>query len=232
LKPNHAERIASSKLLGQDEHMSPQNMQRHLSMLSTLVPRTSEASARLWIDTLFFRAAAMVPPNKSMILNIEYNIPSTAIYPTSSTSIGGKIGYTAIVADKKAAPFIFSTPQILSMKRRFPTGFFVTEGKLGCLDDHLPQAFTEMYEFAKTMEKDILRGALTNGHQWFFLILHLNQDGEGATYKQTLPFTILPSDNPAEPVGPDLIAGILSSWIEHSFEGLRDDDDWFEDVVV
>ena len=68
-------------------------MYRHLAMLELqryaasvhfmthlqLHTRQTEASARAWIDTFFFRAMAMVPPTQRMVLNMEYTIPSTKI---------------------------------------------------------------------------------------------------------------------------------------------------------
>ncbi len=119
------------------------------------------------------------------------------------------------------------------MCRVLPTGFFVTVAEPGTLRDHVAQAVAEMYACAKLLKyvyrgplysslifsrKEFLRGALTDGHQWIFLILHLNSDGNGGTFKRSvtvhLSVSRLPGDLPevAKPTA-DLIAGILSFWV-------------------
>ncbi|KAK7471037.1 hypothetical protein VKT23_002452 [Stygiomarasmius scandens] len=161
LKSDIAERTQKSILLGQDQYMSSDNMYRHLNMLENLVPKTSDASARLWIDTLLFRSSTMVPAGKSMILNLEYG----ALALTSSTKLSGCIDYTAILIDNEDFDVVFTSASILNIKQQLPTGFFVIEVKPDgrFLDDHIPQAIAEMYGCARIMQKDIIRGALTNG---------------------------------------------------------------------
>jgi len=115
-----------------------------------------------------------------------------------------------------------------------PTGFFVAEAKPGDLRDHIPQAVAEMYGCAKllkyvpclrlyspliSLRKEFLRGALTNGHRWIFLILHLNPDGIGGTFKRSvdleLPVIAGLAGRSREVVKPlaDLIAGVLLFWV-------------------
>ncbi|KAJ7126074.1 hypothetical protein C8R44DRAFT_780994 [Mycena epipterygia] len=228
LKSDHAQRIEQSRFLGNQEHMSSQHMHQHLAMLDGLVPRTSEAAARLWIDTLFFRAAAMVPADKRMVLNIE---PSTAIHTNSNMSIPRKIEYTAVVAPLELESLIFQIPALDSLKRRLPTGFFVIEGKIDLLFAQLPQACAELYGCAKIIGKNTVRGALTNGNEWFFIILQLNANEQpGATYRHTLPLAIVSTvPSRTAPAGADLIAGILSFWIQHGSEDIQEDD-WFTEV--
>jgi hypothetical protein len=38
-------------------------------------------TARTWIDAFFFRASAMLPPDKGMVLNMEHAVPATIIAP-------------------------------------------------------------------------------------------------------------------------------------------------------
>ncbi|THU94927.1 hypothetical protein K435DRAFT_860096 [Dendrothele bispora CBS 962.96] len=237
LKSDYDERIQKSALLGQDKYMSSENMYRHLNMLENLVPKTSEASARLWIDTLFFRSSAMVPPGKSMILNLEYAIPSTTLRSSaSSTKLLGNIDpdYTAMLIDSTDAHIVFTSTQIPYIKQHLPTGFFVTEANPDgrFLDIHIPQAITEMYACARTMQKDILRGALTNGLDWIFLILYLNRDKKGGSFRQSGTLKIcsrrsLTGHATVLEPEPDAIAGILSYWIENSFQDIGEDD-WFQ----
>jgi hypothetical protein len=103
------------------------------------------------------------------------------------------------------------------------------------LAQHVAQAVAEMYASAKYLmydsgflptlfanveshstRKGILRDALTNGHEWIFLILYLNEDGVGGTYAESLTIKIQVSDSYPYRVlspGPDIVAGILAYWI-------------------
>ena len=64
--------------------------------------------------------------------------------------------------------------------------------------------------------KGILRGALTNGHEWIFLIFYLNENGIGGTYAKSPTIKIQVSDTYPYRVispGPDIVAGILAYWV-------------------
>jgi len=69
--------------------------------------------------------------------------------------------------------------------------------------------------------KDAIRGALTSGDVWIFLILVINANGDGAKYWKSRGIEAL-SPNP--PYGrtaispwPDVIVGILAHWVGFSF---------------
>ncbi|KAG2062752.1 hypothetical protein BDR04DRAFT_1164695 [Suillus decipiens] len=68
LKPNLNELVVATTSLGQNELWSSINLYRQLLLLESLVPKTTEATARAWIDAFFFRASAMLPSNKAMML--------------------------------------------------------------------------------------------------------------------------------------------------------------------
>lgn len=189
LKPQLDSRIKKTSLLGNDQLWCSDNMYRHLTMLERQVSRKTEASARAWIDTFFFRAMAMVPPTERMVLNMEYTVPSPTIRPQSFGTISGRTDYTAIIAKPGAATVLLTTTEILSLQRYIPSGFFVAEGKSGELTRYIPQAVAEIYACAKNLQKDILRGALTNGREWIFLIVFCKKDGDGATYKESFIHT-------------------------------------------
>jgi hypothetical protein len=59
-----------------------------------------------------------------------------------------------------------------------------------------------------------MRGALTDGSVWIFLILNMNPNGVGALYNYTLRVDpeFLCKGCPDED-GDDMIAGILASWV-------------------
>lgn len=123
----------------------------------------------------------------------------------------------------------------------------------GCVSRRVLTLYTWLLIFRLPYRKNIIRGATTNGCTWLFLILYVNSDGKGATYKTSAPVYInvldSPNDRPdVEKEAPDVIAGILSSWVssirpllvsrthcayrqgqvEKCFEDIGEDD-WYED---
>ncbi|KAF8332431.1 hypothetical protein F5887DRAFT_996797 [Amanita rubescens] len=210
LKPNSEERIAATASLGQSELWSSANLYRQLHLLESLVP-IKDASARAWIDAFFFRASAMLSPNKRMVLNMEHVVPATTISPSSLSTLSGFVDYTAIVASQRVAAILLRSPQLHVLRSYMPSGFFVIEAKLSDPSDHVPQAVCEMYACGKLLQKKVLRGALTNGRDWIFLLVQLDDNYDGASYKQSSVVQLTTFGG--QPVfQPDLIAGILAYW--------------------
>ncbi|KAG1727127.1 hypothetical protein EDB19DRAFT_1750969 [Suillus lakei] len=232
LKPDRDTRIAETTSLGQSALWSSENLYRQLNLLESLIPRTTEASARAWIDAFFFRASAMIPPDKSMVLNMEHIVPATTISPSSLQTLSGFIDYTAVVVDKRRVEFLLDTSQLGSLGRIMPSSFFVMEAKLSDPSEHVAQAVYEMYACGKFLQKKVLRGALTDGHDWMFLFIKFNDNYDGASYQQSRLLKLRATkDVDDRPVihrpWADLIAAILSYWVQNSFEDLGSDD-WFE----
>ena len=90
-----------------------------------------------------------------------------------------------------------------------------------------------------------IRGTLTNGYEWLFLVLNVDSNGKGASYRiSDRPYSAAPQETGVNMVipdmPPDMIAGILASWvccrlllmpsvfifyqIEHSCEDILADD--------
>ncbi|KAH8998828.1 hypothetical protein EDB86DRAFT_2802703, partial [Lactarius hatsudake] len=91
--------------------------------------------------------------------------------------------------------------------------FFITEVKVISLTpaEHISQAIGEMYLCLKSIEKDVLRGALTNGLEWIFMVVARNPDGNGAKYNHSVP--IMRGRPQIGDIWSDLVAGILSHWV-------------------
>jgi len=228
LKTDCVERATSVSRLGEDKVWSSTMFYKHLELLDSLVPLANEAGARTRIDAFFFRVSAMVPPDKHLILNLEQVIPQTVVHDPSSTALAGVADYTAVIANSESqARFYRYTPAIRSLETSLPGGFFVTEAKsnLVALGEQIPQAIGEMYACLNRLKQRSLRGALSNGQEWIFIILVLNSNGDGARYKHFSPLKAgLPQIGDT---WPNLVTGILSHWIEHSFTNIGTDD-WFE----
>jgi hypothetical protein len=64
------------------------------------------------------------------------------------------------------------------------------------------------------LRKTIIRGALTSGRDWIFIIVKLNNDYNGASYRQSNVIQLNPTCDDYQPKNPtDLIAAILSYWV-------------------
>ena len=66
--------------------------------------------------------------------------------------------------------------------------------------------------------KSHIRGTSTNGYEWFFLLLSVNPNGEGASYRiSDRPYSAAPQEAGVDVIipemSPDTIAGILASWV-------------------
>ena len=68
------------------------------------------------------------------------------------------------------------------------------------------------------LRKKVLRGALTNGYDWVFILVKLNDNYDGASYKHSIPVNFSTTASPDGQVvipkpWPDVIAGILVYWV-------------------
>ena len=68
------------------------------------------------------------------------------------------------------------------------------------------------------LRKKILRGALTNGRDWIFILVTFNDNFDGATYKQSDVVSIIHYEGSDGQIvipspRPDLIAAILLHWV-------------------
>ncbi|KAF9642126.1 hypothetical protein BDM02DRAFT_3124827 [Thelephora ganbajun] len=237
IRSDHADRVPGSVAQGGDAYMSSEGMYRHLNLLENLVPRTvglNEAGTRLWIDTMFFCVSAMLSDEKRMVLNLGQRVPPVSVPmpgQARSLEIAGRIDYTALTMNFHEHHSFITNSLFQFIKRQDPSGLFVTEAKQEevPLAQQVARAVAEMYAPAKYLKKNVIRGALTNGRDWIFLILYLNEDGGGGTYLQSRPIELQVSSSypySVLPPEPDIIAGILAYWMERSFVDL-DENDWF-----
>ena len=64
--------------------------------------------------------------------------------------------------------------------------------------------------------KDIIRGALTDGQDWIFIILKMKPDGDGAVYAQSkelyLVVKVIPDRKEVSRTMCSVIAGIITYW--------------------
>lgn len=228
LKPGYMARVEGTSQSGIDKLWSSSDFHQHLKMLDNHVPYNASGASR-WIEAFLFRVSAMVNPDRRMVLHVGNPIPSKDVDSSTPTTFSGFIGYIVAIASHATAQHFLTEPTLENISLTMPNAFFVAQAKLESVSliNHIPQAICEMYVCLKSLKKKFLRGALTSGHDWIFLIIELNADGDGATYQHSYPFE--PHKREIGEMWPDLVTGILYYWVEHSFTGMQsDDNDWFE----
>jgi len=212
-------------------------MHQFLDMLLRPVARPSKASARTWVDAFLYRASTMLPHTKQMVLNVEYNVSPVSVATVSGSEVVlvGVIDYTVVTSDVKIARYFLNHPGVRDHAQyiELVLGFFVVEAKDRDvkLDDHVPQVLTQLYAAATKLKKSHIRGTMTNGYEWLFLMLNVNSNGKGASYRiSDRSYSAAPDktgvkmDMDIPDMASDMIAGILASWIDHSSEDLLEDD--------
>ena len=177
LKGDNSQRVEETKNLGGDQLWSSDNLWRHLNVLKRLVPKSvclpghqKEASARMWIDPFFFRAAAMLPPSERMILSPEITIPATVSREPGLFTLSGVVDYSIAVLEEghdagllffnlclllvliQLAELYYLVPTIESAQWTMLLSFFVAKAKSSSLEDHIPQAISEMVACAEQLQ--------------------------------------------------------------------------------
>jgi len=167
----------------------------------------------------------MVPPGKRIIFNPECTIPATASHAFSSMI--SSVGLVVLVLEDRVADVYYQSPDIATAKD-IGTSFLIVETDPDpAIEEQIHQAACELCACAKQLNKGVVRGALTNGRGWIFVIVHFDHSNDETSYKITTRFklTSTPAEDPK--LRQDTIAGILSYWISQSSVELEDDD-WFE----
>jgi hypothetical protein len=136
----------------------------------------SEASARTWVDAFLYRASAILPATKQMVLNVEYNVSPVSV-PTASGSeviLVGFIDYTVVVTNDPTIAresryihlhwshflgkieYFLNNPGISNLAQHIDSvlGLFVVEAKDRDvkLYDHIPQVLMQLYAAAKKLK--------------------------------------------------------------------------------
>ncbi|KAL0952597.1 hypothetical protein HGRIS_006852 [Hohenbuehelia grisea] len=228
LKP-WTERVQDVSSLGSNQFMSSQVFYSLLSSLSSLISTTCKASARSWVDIFLYRVSAMLRPPRRMVLRKE---DSTA--PTPHPALADQINYTAVIVEEPTTAGVLFDRNDLHNFPGYPRlTIFVVEarGPPMVLHPYIDRAVEQLFATAKALKKTQLRGTITNGFTWIFVIVYLNDTG-GGTYSISWPlaFSIAQANElyhvPEMDKMPNLISAVLTYWLERSFEDIEQDD-WF-----
>ncbi|KAF8175555.1 hypothetical protein BJ912DRAFT_1024462 [Pholiota molesta] len=227
LKDDAAGSAILSDNLGNDQLWSATTLLTHLRFLENFVPRHNESATRLWINAFFFRVSTMIPNDLKMALSIEQVVPAVTV-SSSLHTVSGFIDFTAAVMDPAKLNLFLERPVL----QPDDSVLFVSEAKdvRVELTKHIPQTIAEMLACARRTKKKIVRGVLTDGREWVFLILTLRDDDGTATYVRSNEINISGGFTTRETskVGVSLISAILAHWILHSHQPLDETTDFFE----
>ncbi|KAF4603013.1 hypothetical protein AB1N83_001894 [Pleurotus pulmonarius] len=226
-------RLDEERVIGEHQLWSHETFYRHLCFLQSSVSHTG-ASARTFIDAFCYRAAAILSSRSSegkrVVLGLE--LPVNATVGGGEAILRGFVDYAILFAGDTRATSFICEPLLSKIRLHSDCVLFVTEAKAVdvSLYHQLPQALGAMYACSAAVNKKIIRGALTNGRAWLFLVLKVLPDGRGGEYSVSKEISIMTA-------GADFtlevnsnscaqISVIIASWIENSFEDL-DSSDWY-----
>ncbi|KAJ8091317.1 hypothetical protein PM082_015035 [Marasmius tenuissimus] len=204
---------------GKTEHWSSKGLYEHLRGLENFVPAGDRAAKHLWINAFLSRAAAMSPPDKQTVLTSQENPTSSARYYAA---------YTVFSVGKDEAESFLRFSQLLTLDRFHQTLLVVAAKTTPWEDAELPPAILQVHAFCQRYKRSMLRGALTKGREWVFILLKANPNGDGFGYWLSDLHKVMAAEKSliAEVSSPrcDIVAGILAHWLAHSDEDISDDD--------
>ncbi|TFL04235.1 hypothetical protein BDV98DRAFT_502919, partial [Pterulicium gracile] len=232
--------IDATRKLGVNETWSNDYMYKNLTFLFNNSPRTSEAASRLIIDTFLFRAACMIPSDRKVVMELEKPVPVVKPLASKLHMLSGYIDYTVLLTAPKHHREPISCSVALETQKC--SGFFAAEGKVKVdgtsqSQAQFAQTVAELVACAKHLRQKHIRGALTSGLTWIFIVVDI--DTEGANFWRSPPITLRypeheypTSFSPTSGIwDPAFIATVLSTWIQKSsskFEGGQ----WFYKEAV
>ncbi|KAF9011217.1 hypothetical protein BDQ17DRAFT_1537964 [Cyathus striatus] len=182
----------------------------------------NESTARLFIDAYFLRLFSMFADDKEIFAyGTETIIPPTpvdAAHPDTSPVISGRTDYLAVILPLETARSFQNEPT-LEIAAVYARRCLIVEAKYETdLHLHIPQAIAQLKACAEKFHKSLIRGAISSGFKWLFVILELSErdSGGGKYYRSDII--------DADVYGPDRIVAILALWTQRSFEALKSDD--------
>ncbi|KAF6744451.1 hypothetical protein DFP72DRAFT_1176908, partial [Ephemerocybe angulata] len=191
---------ASRQLAGDTsklEHWTSKWTFDHLKMLNRIAS-PNEAGARLFIDTFCFRLNSLTrDPNSALVMSLEQNLNVLVERAGKREDLSGPADYVILRGSKGITGQYYPSSDLNLERNQGDLTLFIQEAKSlfkePKLELHIPQIVGQMYAGMKMMGKNVIRGALSNGHNWIFIILEADASGSGAVYHCTENFTLFAS---------------------------------------
>ncbi|KAH6885624.1 hypothetical protein BKA70DRAFT_1337429 [Coprinopsis sp. MPI-PUGE-AT-0042] len=154
-----------------------------------------------------------------VILKLEHSDPATSLPNQQLNSGAGYVNWTVMAIPPSDAHRHFARNRPVPCTMPRGSMLSVLEGPLRLLGAQTPQAVLHMLRRAKETKKSVVRGVLTNGREWIFLILILDESGGRCAYSDTVMAHDIVNCRPVlsrEFVS--TIVAILAYWTKHSHE--------------
>ncbi|KAF6744454.1 hypothetical protein DFP72DRAFT_928775 [Ephemerocybe angulata] len=211
---------------GQEHIWSSDMLVHHLNMLKSFAS-PDVAGAQLWIDAFFFRVKAMLDcTDNGLVLGLKQYLD---VPVHRQMVLSGFVDYALFMGPKHLTEQYFPSSDLNLERNRNGRCLFIDEAEsFGVpLKYYLPQTVGKMFAGMKAMEKDFIRGGLTDGGNWIFIILEADASGTGAVYHCTDEFPLFGSTDPdpysSASLKPsllkarcDVVAAVISGWVEKS----------------
>ncbi|KAF9050596.1 hypothetical protein BJ165DRAFT_1525819 [Panaeolus papilionaceus] len=137
-------------------------------------------------------------------------------------------GYVLLRTVKERAEPNWHHPENLLSKPLNPNEsvLYIADAKVAdqCIVHHVPRAIFEMYACVKMIGKTTIRGAVTNGRTWRFLVLTLKEQGRG-TFLQSEDVSIQPEiEGDLSKSAASAVSSVLADWVvrSHSAWGVNE----------
>lgn len=203
---------------------------RHLVFVEGTVPMTNEGAIRLLVCPYLFRAREL---NSDLvtILSVEQEVPSVTVRGQSYDQETECIDWVSVVTSRKVAVDSILTAKAPGLdKGRSTLLVMEANGPNHLLQNYLRQAVEGMYAYMSAAKKNAARGVLTNGKDWIFIIVKVNNVGSATFCQSRLIGThVYDPSTYTEVLSRDavcFVSSIIAHWMTRGNEEL-DDDDYF-----
>ncbi|KAH6885621.1 hypothetical protein BKA70DRAFT_1466127 [Coprinopsis sp. MPI-PUGE-AT-0042] len=186
-------------------------------------------AAHQYINAFIYRVAAMSPPEDKVIIRDERIDPAATRSERDFATGAGYTEWTVMtIPPSDARAYLACAPPPTTV----PSGsvFLVSQGPLNDLETYLPQFVLKLLECARTKKKSTIRGAVTNGREWMFLILPSIMKTRGQYIYSSKIVTHISSSPVLSRKNVSTIAAVLGHWAKYSHEDYDPSTDPFFDV--
>ncbi|KAF9057160.1 hypothetical protein BJ165DRAFT_1536652 [Panaeolus papilionaceus] len=193
---------------------------RHLQFLKDVDSGVSSSCS--WVNAFIYHIASLLPKDSHVVFGVEKEIQQVP------RQIAASIPCSAMTSMRSRKPRL----QRLASNESV---FYIAEAKAFevCILKHIPQAIAEMYACARIAGKKTIRGAVTNGRFWRFLILTLNsvEEDEGGEYWHSDYLFIGPNGGRLSQNAISEVCSVLARWVAFSHSPLNGDDEHYVDLL-
>ncbi|KAF9047822.1 hypothetical protein BJ165DRAFT_1527086 [Panaeolus papilionaceus] len=225
--------LPPSPVVSKDDTLWTEDMlYRHLQFLERVEPR--ETDARSWVNAFLYHIASSIPKDSHMVTGIEKDLPDPSPSDRSFHTLLGYDERMVLVTPSYGMAFVILTiPDQRRLQQLKPNESVLyiaeSDGSENCVDTHIPQAIAEMSACARIAGQKTIRGVVTNGRRWLFLVLTLNsvEGDDGGTFWESDDRSVVINEVSKWDIS--RVCSILARWLLYSHSPLDSDDESYFD---